>query len=70
MISDKMFDPPETNEIDIDEANPKKDVCDFDARPAVVKVKRSYIKHASYIYLCAQCEMRFTDDWGALFDDR
>lgn len=70
MISDNIFDPPETNEIDVDEANPRKDVCDLHNKPAVIKVKRSYIKHASYIYLCQECEMRFTDNWEELFSDR
>ena len=70
MNSDKMFDPPDTDEIDIDTADPKKNTCDFHGRPAVVKVKRSYVQHASYIYLCAECEMHFTDNWGELFDDR
>ena len=69
MNFDFKFDPPETGEVDIDEADPIKDVCDFHNSPAIIKVKKSYIVHSDYIYLCAWCETHFSERWGELFND-
>lgn len=65
---DSKFDPPDELEIDIDEADPTKDICDYCKKGALYSVKRAYTMVWSQPnYLCQDHYDEYADDWSELF---